>query len=253
MSHSKFTKRGRSLYIEKWNPYAKKFINTCKLCGRRGYSPGIEDEGFREDAMYRAIHCELVNTLPKLALDGLGRCEMCANAMDGNISKPEPEVFIAGCTGHINLARIKDFDEEKVREKVRKYIRKLKRNYTVKLYCGCADGADMLFAEEAESCGALLTVVLPCSIEEFSKEHSDGGEQFMRILSKAEEVLIKPNEKYRYVSVCETIVNSCRELLVLWDGVRTPLKDERGEPVNSGGTYDAICRAQEAKKKVVYF
>ena len=82
MSHSKFTKRGRSLYIEKWNPYAKKFINVCKLCGRKGYSPGIEQEGFCNDPMYRAIHCELVSTLTRLELDELGRCETCAKLMD---------------------------------------------------------------------------------------------------------------------------------------------------------------------------
>lgn len=83
MSHSKFNKRGRSLYIEKWNPYAKKFINECKLCGRRGYRPGIEAEGFKEeDPMYRAIYGELVTTMNKLELDGLGRCETCASLMD---------------------------------------------------------------------------------------------------------------------------------------------------------------------------
>ena len=85
MSHSKFTKRGRSLYIEKWNPYAKKFINECKLCGRRGYSPGIEAEGFRDDPMYSAIHSELVSTMDKLQLDELGRCETCAKLMDKKI------------------------------------------------------------------------------------------------------------------------------------------------------------------------
>ena len=82
MSHSKKTKRGRSLYIEKWNPYAKKFINECKLCGRRGYSPGIETEGFKDEPMHRAIRSELVATMDKLELDGLGRCALCASLMD---------------------------------------------------------------------------------------------------------------------------------------------------------------------------
>lgn len=46
MSHSKVTKRGYSLYIEKWNPSAKKYINICAVCGHKGYSPVIERDDF---------------------------------------------------------------------------------------------------------------------------------------------------------------------------------------------------------------
>ncbi len=42
MSHSKHTKRGYSLYLEKWDSAAKKYIHTCALCGCRGYSPALE-------------------------------------------------------------------------------------------------------------------------------------------------------------------------------------------------------------------
>lgn len=44
MSHSKHTKRGYSLYLEKWDPAAKKYIRTCALCGCRGYSPALEQD-----------------------------------------------------------------------------------------------------------------------------------------------------------------------------------------------------------------
>ena len=84
MSHSKTTKRGHSLYVEKWNPFAKRFINECKLCGDRGYSPTIEEEGFRDDAMHAAIYVELKRTLKRLPLDELGRCEHCAQIHDKN-------------------------------------------------------------------------------------------------------------------------------------------------------------------------
>ena len=83
MSHSKMTKRGRSLYLEEWNPSAKKFINVCKICGRRGYSPTIEAEGFCDDLKRRAIYSELKQTLPALPLDEWGRCEVCAKLADG--------------------------------------------------------------------------------------------------------------------------------------------------------------------------
>jgi len=84
MSHSKMTKRGYSLYIDKWNPSAKKYINTCALCGYRGYNPIIEDEGFiREfndigDLEYMAVYSELKKTLKALPLDSMGRCGVCA-------------------------------------------------------------------------------------------------------------------------------------------------------------------------------
>ena len=37
MSHSKYNKRGHSLYLDNWNPNAKKYINECKMCGYKGY------------------------------------------------------------------------------------------------------------------------------------------------------------------------------------------------------------------------
>ena len=84
MSHSKMTKRGKSYFVEKWNPSAKRFINTCKLCGKEGYSPSIEEEGFTDDSRRRAMYAELTAIYSPLPLDELGRCEACAAAMDKN-------------------------------------------------------------------------------------------------------------------------------------------------------------------------
>ncbi len=83
MSHSKMNKRGYSLYVESWNPSAKHFINTCAVCGRKGYSPTIEMEGFCDVPVHRAIYTELKQTLCELALDEHGRCEVCARLQDG--------------------------------------------------------------------------------------------------------------------------------------------------------------------------
>ena len=83
MSHSKFTKRGYSLYLENWNPSAKKYINTCKICGHRGYSPAIDEDDFCNFLGNSAIYTELKRTLSKLELDELGRCEDCARIQDG--------------------------------------------------------------------------------------------------------------------------------------------------------------------------
>lgn len=82
MSHSKYTKRGKSLYLESWNPAAKKYINTCIICGHKGYSPVIEEEGFCDTVPNGVIYTELKKTLPVLPLDELGRCEECARVQD---------------------------------------------------------------------------------------------------------------------------------------------------------------------------
>ena len=82
MSHSKFTKRGHSIYVEKWNPSAKKYINTCVLCGHKGYSPVIEQDDFCNTLENTAIYIELSKTLNKLELDSLGRCDDCASIQD---------------------------------------------------------------------------------------------------------------------------------------------------------------------------
>ena len=81
MSHSKITKRGYSYHLEEWFPHAKKYINTCIICGHKGYSPVIEEEGFC-DREGRAIYTELKKTLEVLPLDALGRCECCARVQD---------------------------------------------------------------------------------------------------------------------------------------------------------------------------
>ena len=85
MSHSKYMKRGFSWYIECCNSSAKKYMNTCKICGHKGYSPVIEAEDFFDkNVLYsqkKAIYQGLTQTLPKLPLDRLGRCEYCTQAM----------------------------------------------------------------------------------------------------------------------------------------------------------------------------
>lgn len=87
ISHSKQNKRGFSLYIEKWNPSAKKYINVCKVCGSQGYSPAILADDFFDKrwnvhSANKMTYRELTKTLKPLALDDLGRCEVCAAIQD---------------------------------------------------------------------------------------------------------------------------------------------------------------------------
>ena len=89
MSHSKMVKRGASRYVENWNPAAQKFINTCVLCGARGYSPTINEDGFVYDASgkvadpaHRFIRESLQEVFKPLPLDDLGRCPTCAKILN---------------------------------------------------------------------------------------------------------------------------------------------------------------------------
>ena len=80
MSHSKHTKRGYSIHIEKWHRSAKQYINTCSICGCRGYDPVIEDEDFKD----HVTRDELIRTLRRMETDEYGRCCDCARIQDGH-------------------------------------------------------------------------------------------------------------------------------------------------------------------------
>ncbi len=86
--------RRQSLYAEVLYPRAKKYLRKCSLCGRIGFSPDIlendyemikDDKAVGHGVKERRFELELIRkALQKkyepLALDRLGRCEMCAEA-----------------------------------------------------------------------------------------------------------------------------------------------------------------------------
>jgi hypothetical protein len=78
MSHSKITKRGRSHYVDQWNPRAKRFVVSCGSCGHTGFRPDILQDGFANTLEKQAIVKELQSTLEPLPLDESGRCSVCA-------------------------------------------------------------------------------------------------------------------------------------------------------------------------------
>ena len=83
MSHSKFRKNGKSLYVDNWNPSSQKYIHVCYLCGRKGYSPAIDEEDFLDSLEHKAIKNELLKMFDSsLKLDTLGRCDDCARQQD---------------------------------------------------------------------------------------------------------------------------------------------------------------------------
>ena len=83
MSHSKFRKKGQSFYMDNWNPSAKRYINCCYLCGRKGYSPAIEERDFPNTPERKVIYGELMRMFDSsLPLDPFGRCDECARHQD---------------------------------------------------------------------------------------------------------------------------------------------------------------------------
>ena len=81
MSHSKYRKFGRSYLLERRGK-SEKYINTCAVCGSRGYDPSVDVDNLTQagdEIRYR----ELMRIFPPLALDELGRCTDCARLEAG--------------------------------------------------------------------------------------------------------------------------------------------------------------------------
>ena len=154
-----------------------------------------------------------------------------------------------GCTGHRDLTRIAGFSETQTRQTVARFFQEQEGD--VEVWCGLADGADMLFAEEALQQGISLVAVLPCEIEEYIQERMD-KERFYRLIKQTKAVYIKKNSRHRYLGVANELLKDGDVLCVLWDGCKTPLYDGDKE-INRGGTYDVIRLAKEAGKEIVYF
>ncbi|MBR1746860.1 MAG: hypothetical protein IJ735_01450 [Clostridia bacterium] len=150
-----------------------------------------------------------------------------------------------GCSGHIDLRRIPDFSERTVREKIRAHF---SEGGDGVLYCGMADGADEIFRQEAVRCGIKISAVLPKPKEEFALEHAD-KDAFFQALAQADRLI----ECDGYKSCTDYIVAECDELLLLWDGVRTPLEADDGTPINVGGTYYALTVARASEKPITLF
>jgi hypothetical protein len=67
------------------NRYAKRFLNTCVICGKQGYAPQIANADFagKESTVYHRFSREKLKVMlckyyEPLALDDAGRCTSCA-------------------------------------------------------------------------------------------------------------------------------------------------------------------------------
>lgn len=83
MSHNSL-KRGKSFYVNNLNPEANKYINTCVICGCKGYSPALDEADFSDSGLFNSAILKEVKKICKdsLQLDEYGRCKDCSERIN---------------------------------------------------------------------------------------------------------------------------------------------------------------------------
>ena len=149
-----------------------------------------------------------------------------------------PVRFVA-LTGHRNLHPDCVAEVEKSLQRELKAIQAL--GFRVRLWCGFADGADLIGVRAAVALGIPVEAVLPRPLDEYRREVTEPD--FDELLEKAAGVFAVPAltpDVYDNAGRC--LVNSADELIAVWDGKALPLEED-GFPVNRGGTYHLITLA----------
>lgn len=148
-------------------------------------------------------------------------------------------------------------DVTTIRKQIKSYLNDLSNKYNVIVQTSFAYGADQLIAEIALDMGLLVRAILPLQYEEFIayvKEdalkngisYTDEDEMHLRLLlaQTYECKYIKDFDGNIFEETARQIISQCDKLIALWDGIKLPLEDTDGKPINRGGTYDGICKAQ---------
>lgn len=165
----------------------------------------------------------------------------------------KPVLDIAGC-GHRTVK-----DTPALRKTIKDILSGYQERYRVVVRTNFAFGADQIIAECANELGITIKAALPAPYEEYIRmiredarqyrySFTDDAELRMRhLLAQTVSCKVIPDEKYIYLAASKYIINKSRKLIALWDGVETLLKDEKGNPINQGGTYHNICLAKTAR------
>lgn len=101
-----------------------------------------------------------------------------------------------------------------------------------------ARGADSIFAEAVLDLGGKLEVVLPTANYRETKVKPDHAPQFDALMKRASKVDALPFEeanRHAYEAANEVLLNSCDELIAIWDGQ---------ESVDKGSTASVVSRAR---------
>lgn len=142
-----------------------------------------------------------------------------------------PADLVIGVTGH---RMISEADLPNLEKAVKSCILDIKAKHPhagMTMLNSLAIGADQLCARVALTCGVKLTAVLPMGKAEYEKDFDGEDLQaFQALLGESARVLIaedfekqgKTDRDYRYRQAGIHIVNRCRILLCLWDGMPSP-------------------------------
>ena len=161
---------------------------------------------------------------------------------------------IAGC-GHRTIP----MDNEDLKEKVKDILREYQKHYRVVVRTNFAFGADQLIAQCANELGITIKAAIPFEYEKYIEKIKEDAKKYkykfteqdelnMRhLLAQCVSCKVKPDETYGYLEASKYIINKSKKLIALWDGVETILKDEKGNPINQGGTWHNICIAKESR------
>ena len=84
MSHSKHRKKEKSIYLDSWNPGAKKYIVNCVICGTKGYKLSLLEPDFEKTPLGKPIKDEIIKIYNPLDLDENGLCDQCAEIKNIN-------------------------------------------------------------------------------------------------------------------------------------------------------------------------
>lgn len=234
-----------------------------------GWSYGT-DYSSREERNRKKIHRDIV---PYDSLDANERSKdelMINNILallkkfDSNIkiynfrTGRKPNLEIAG-VGHRFYNDIRDDLKQQVKNLLEQFS---KTNHVIVRTC-FAFGADQLIAECAAELGITIKADIPMPLEEYIEDvrqdaiahgHRFGKEEELHmrhLIAQAVVCRVVPDKKQKYAAASEYIVKKCDKLIALWDGVRIPLADKDGNPINRGGTYDCVRMAEGYKKEVI--
>ena len=112
-----------------------------------------------------------------------------------------------------------------------------------------AEGADRMVAQQAlDKLNASLVVPLPLPVSEYLQDFNtpESKAEFLRLLERAEEVLLLPNAGSReqcYLAAGMYVIKQCDILIVVWDG-----QPSRG----TGGTAEIVHEARKLGLPIVW-
>lgn len=171
------------------------------------------------------------------------------------MSEGSPELHI-GCTGHRFLNR-DDIKMQRLKAHIVDVLSELKRTYALVLHCCFALGADQLVAECARELHIPAVAHIPMPYDDYLADikndalrhgipySADDEARTASLLSYARECHVAPDPVDTYAAASRAVLEQSDKLIVLWDGIETPLVDAQGCPVNRGGTYHTILVAKE--------